>query len=200
MRLLDTHLTLRSVIYIPIYLILKIRTRWTQKLALACSLCLTIVMIAITITRASGIRWRGKLDSIWEVFFQMIAAEKGLILAAVSAFRALYISRAKERRKRSPETQRSRWVSLNRVLYFLLSPRTWRFRPTGSGKENLVDGDVESGNEFPSIPGGTLTGMRSFIDRQGQPTAQGSQVIDSIALTEEDDGSWPLSEDIRSTQ
>ena len=98
---INSQTDVRLVLYIPTYLIWKIQTRWTQKLALACSLCLTVVTITFTITRASGIKFRGRLDAIWEVFFQTIAAEIGMILTAVSAFRELFVSRAKGREKRS---------------------------------------------------------------------------------------------------
>lgn len=191
---MNTYLNLESVVYIPIYLIWKIQTRWTQKLAPVCSPCLTVVIIAITITRASGIRWRGGLDSIWEVFFSDDCCGNRNDLDSGACVPCTICFRAKERRKRSW------WASMNRVFYILLSPRTWRSKSKSSGMENVADKDVENGDGFPSIPGGTMTGMRSFIDRQGKSTIQGSRVVHSIALTEGDDDSWPLSEDIRPTQ
>ncbi len=53
----------------------KIRIRWTQKIAVGCSLCLTVVMITLTIIRASGLRYGNTIDSVWEVYWQIMSAE-----------------------------------------------------------------------------------------------------------------------------
>jgi len=64
----------------------------------------TLVMIIFTAIRASGLERRGKLDQIWVTFWQILAAETGLALMAMSAFRALYVSRKKGKRVRKAGT------------------------------------------------------------------------------------------------
>jgi hypothetical protein len=82
---------------IPIRLIWQIRIRWTQKVALAFSLCLTIVVIILTIVRAVGLYHADQFDSVWEVFWQMMAAEFGLIMTSVTASRAFLVARSNEK-------------------------------------------------------------------------------------------------------
>ena len=121
-----THLTQISVVCIPVYLIWTIQTRWTQKIALTCSLCLTSVMIIVTIIRVSGIQYHGKINAAWEILWQILAAEISLILTAVSSFRALFVVRAKERNRRSYDEPRplSWWNDGGRFRGVLL-PRSW---------------------------------------------------------------------------
>jgi hypothetical protein len=72
---------------------MKVRRR--QKVALACSLCLTFVIIALTIVRASRLRhWSGVPDPTWAAYWCFIPALMGLILTSATALRALFVSRA----------------------------------------------------------------------------------------------------------
>jgi hypothetical protein len=79
---------------IPIRIIWKVRIRRRQKLALSCSLCLTIIMIVVTVMRLVGLRRGRVLDVLWEIYWQFVAAEVGLILTAAAALRTLFVVRA----------------------------------------------------------------------------------------------------------
>ncbi|KAF2233027.1 hypothetical protein EV356DRAFT_449217, partial [Viridothelium virens] len=93
------------ILIIPAYLIWRIRIRWTQKVALACSLCLTIVTIVFTVVRAVGMQYHGKLDAIWVNFWQLTAAEVGIILTAITAFRVLFVARRKAQEDRERDIE-----------------------------------------------------------------------------------------------
>ncbi|KAJ5946524.1 hypothetical protein N7454_003363 [Penicillium verhagenii] len=80
------------ILAIPAGLILKIRVDWTQKLALGSSLCLTFVLVALSITRVAGLKYHKQVDLIWETYWQSMSAELGVFLAAASAFRAFFVS------------------------------------------------------------------------------------------------------------
>jgi len=56
------------------------------------------------IIRVSGLENHGQVDPIWLTFWQLLSAEVGLILTAMTAFRTLCVARVKERRSRSPES------------------------------------------------------------------------------------------------
>lgn len=73
---------------------------FVQKLALSTSLCLTIILIALSITRASGLVWKGKMDYVWEFYWIIMSANVGVILASASAFRAFFV--AQKNNKTSP--------------------------------------------------------------------------------------------------
>ncbi|KAF2204503.1 hypothetical protein GQ43DRAFT_493224, partial [Delitschia confertaspora ATCC 74209] len=63
------------ILFIPIRIIWTIRVSWGQKLALICSLCLTIFMIIITIIRVSGLVNDGAIDNTWEVYWLVLGGE-----------------------------------------------------------------------------------------------------------------------------
>lgn len=71
-------------------------------------------MIAITTLRIIGLKRHGKLDYIWEIYFTAIAAEIGLTLVAMTAFRALYVSRTQGEHVKSP-TAKSNWNQKGRA-------------------------------------------------------------------------------------
>jgi hypothetical protein len=153
------------VLVIPVVLIWKIRISWTQKVALVLTLCLTIVMVIITIARIVGLIWRGKLDSVWETYFMVIPAEIGLALVAVTAFRALYISRSKSRPTPTAITSFGWYDKGKSVVWKLITKTTGKTPSAESGSlqnDMRVNGWI--GND---IPHGTMTGMRTFIKGNG---------------------------------
>ncbi|KAL8725053.1 MAG: hypothetical protein Q9181_006557 [Wetmoreana brouardii] len=157
------------ILYIPFQLIWKVKIKMIQKLTLACSLCLTVVVIIFTVTRASGLEWQDKLDVLWEVYFQIVAAEVGLILVALTAFRALFVSRAASK-QHSPPKRPAYWVKSKLALRRLLGPRRWTTRyPTDmDGVRQHRDPEDGLDPQLPSIPGATMTGMQTFINHQGE--------------------------------
>ena len=146
------------------------KIKLAQKLALGCSLCLTAVVVIFTVTRAIGLEWQGKLDVLWEVYFQVVAAEVGLILVAMTAFRALFVSRAASH-QRSPAQYPDFWLKSKLALRNVFDPRRWTSKSSkdmsGGQKHGSESDDFDGG--LPSIPGATMTGMRTLINHQGRP-------------------------------
>lgn len=130
-------------------------------------------MVVFTITRASGLEWKGNLDVLWEVYFQIIAAEVGLILVAVTAFRQLFVSQINQNRRAPPKSPPF-WTGAVNTMRGLLDPRRWtssysgyRNGPQGRGSERKPKGLF---GRLPDISGATMTGVRTFIDEQGEQT------------------------------
>ena len=181
---------------IPFRLIYGIKIRWTQKIALSCSLCLTILTIGVTITRISGIhtgRTVKSIDSVWETYWQFIAANLALILTTATAFRTFFVSKVKnDRAFRSPSETQAKWYT--RAKYHILSlftSKTWRSKRSSDRQE------ADNKHDFPMqlprhIPRGTITGIQTFIDKQGKTGTRNSQVMHSM-MREENDDAWPLS-------
>ena len=143
----------------------------SQKFTLACSLCLTVVVIIFTVTRASGLEWQSKLDVLWEVYFQIVAAEVGLILVSTTAFRALYVSGA-ARNQQLPQKYPSLLIRSKDVLRKILDPRRWTSRQSkdmagGNASDNAIAKDGFDG-KLPSIPGATMTGINTYIEHHGE--------------------------------
>ena len=183
-----------AVLYIPFQLIWRVKIRLIQKFTLACSLCLTVVVIAFTVTRAIGLEWQDKLDVLWEVYFQIAAAEVGLILVAMTAFRALFVPRTAQN-QHSPQKYPSLWVKSKITLRRLLDPRRWisnySKEVTGGQKlDNTKDGFNE---RLPSIPGAAITGIHTFINHQGETTRSDIEHPTYPTSTEANQNTWPFS-------
>ena len=135
-------------------LIWKIQIKWTQKLALTVSLCLTVVMVVLTITRVSGLRFKGNLDAVWETYWLILSAEVGIVLTSVSAFRAFFVSRSNRNRDRGiqPLGTQMQWChqenrSLKQKFSFTL-------------RRQNKDTELPMSN-LPVIPRAYITGRRT---------------------------------------
>jgi glucan phosphoethanolaminetransferase (alkaline phosphatase superfamily) len=82
------------VLVIPFSLIWKIRVRLSQKIVLVCSLCLTILMAALSIVRVCGLVYGDAIDSVWQTYWQFLGSEIGLFLASAVALRAFFMARS----------------------------------------------------------------------------------------------------------
>jgi hypothetical protein len=103
---------------------------------------------------------------VWETYFIVLAAEVGLSLVAITAFRALYVSKAKNRHLH--DTIKSfNWYKKGRsVILRIVSKTTGNNAYGGSGSTEIDDrGKAHLKHD---IPRGTITGMRTFIDENGK--------------------------------
>lgn len=182
-----------SVLYIPVRLIWKAQIRWTQKAALAMSLCLTVVMIVVTIIRVSGVLLGDIVDDVWESYWLILSAEVGIIMTAVTAFRTFFVARSKRQRGQSPG-ERTHWYDRSkRLLHRTFSPSRWRFK---SGEQSSIGHEAEQNNQhvfmeaLPNLPRAHMTGVRTFIDAHGR-TMNDSRIMQS-QMTQGDDEIWPL--------
>ncbi|KAJ5982462.1 hypothetical protein N7451_012562 [Penicillium sp. IBT 35674x] len=95
------------ILAIPIALILRIRMDPLQKVALSTSLCLTILLVLLSVVRIAGLKHNGQVDTIWETFWQTMSAESGVCLAAFSGFRVFFMPRRQKKAYISPDGIRS---------------------------------------------------------------------------------------------
>lgn len=170
------------------------KIKLVQKLALACSLCLTVVVIIFTVTRASGLEWQDKLDVLWEVYFQIVAAEVGLILVAMTAFRALFVSRTAQEQQ-SPRKHPSFWVKSQYALKRLLDPRRWMSnysKDVTGGQKHVTTNDGPNG-KLPSIPGAAMIGMHTFIYHQGEAAKSDIGLSTHPNSSNANQDTWPFS-------
>lgn len=146
-----------------------IQMKWTQKIALGFSLCLTIMMIVVTRIRESGLRTNNVVDVVWGTYWQFISVEIGLIMTAMTALHSLFVTR------RSRETSGSTWYTKAKAICIHMLPRRSRF--TGPDPQ-AVSGVKDGLNNPPTVPGATLTGIHTYIKRCGKPPAS-SQIMQS---------------------
>lgn len=55
-------------------------------------LCLTVVVIAVTIIRVSGTLLDDTIDTVWGTYWLILSAEVGIIMTAMISFRAFLVS------------------------------------------------------------------------------------------------------------
>lgn len=156
-----------QVLYIPVRLIWKIQIKWTQKLALTVSLCLTVLMIVLTITRVSGLKFQGNFDAIWETYWLILSAEVGIVLTSVAAFRAFFVFRSNRSQDRGtqPLGARMQWChqeqrSLKQKFSFSLWRSNSRVQDLSRRYEANEDHEVPMSN-LPDIPRAHITGFRT---------------------------------------
>ena len=147
------------VLSLPVSILWKVRISVRQKIGLAFSLCLSGVMIIVTIIRIAGMRQRGSgsVDIVWVAFWQQQECSIAVLMVSVSAFRSLFVpspaTPALQRQQRYSPSEKGR--------------RLLRRRPD----PDLYD--THETNGLPQIPSATLTAMATVRgeDRQSKETA-----------------------------
>jgi hypothetical protein len=138
------------VIAIPIKLILKIKIAPEKKIYLTLSLCLTVILIIVTIIRASGLVNKGKLDTTWEIFWQIMSAEIGIMIATATTFRALFVAQKTEKGAGSKP----------RPMLGSTTPKTLSRRKS---QDSSYEEDIEAGNQLANLPR-PLPGVHTSIE------------------------------------
>ena len=157
-----------AVIAIPVTIVWKIRVSLKQRLALALSLCLSFVMIIVTIVRVSGLVINSvqSIDVIWEIYWQYVEAAVAVVMASLTAFRSLFIMRGSGVGEHHPEGRSHSGMTLLRKLFSL---RTWRRGSKEQGMHALPDEELPGHGDpsLPEIPRPFMTGIRTFIRGTG---------------------------------
>ena len=127
-------------------------------------------MIIIAIVRISGMVLRNSLDMVWVLFWHQVEGAVAIIMVSITAFRSLLgIKALKERERQKMERP---WFS---------------YRPKPLARYFKKETQDESNSQkLPSVPGATLTGMRTFINGNGiwdESTALG--------MTHKSEKDWP---------
>jgi len=143
------------VVSFPVALLWRVQITLRQKVGLAMSLCLSLVMAITAITRISGIKLPGgAVDIVWLAFWQQQECSIAVIMVSVSAFRSFFVVSASK--NASPRLPKSSTYWRRRLLQ----------------KRSASSEDTEKGvNVLPQIPSATMTGMRTVIQE-----ARGSRV------------------------
>ena len=126
-------------------------------------------MILVTITRIAGLRIHGAVDGVWQSYFQIVAAEIGIILASVSTYRTLFVSHQRGKiikAKKSIEDQEHFYSSSRGFMKRVFTPSPWRSKARrqstfNEDKRNQYGHAVMG--DLPEIPRAHMTGVRTFI-------------------------------------
>lgn len=147
------------VLTVPVCILWRVRISVRQKIGLAFSLCLSCVMVIVTIVRIAGMRPRGtgSVDIVWLVFWQQQECSIAVLMVSISAFRSLFVpgpakTPGPRQQQCSPSEKREGIVRRR------LDPDLY---------------DIYETNGLPQIPDATLTGLATVIggDRRSQESA-----------------------------
>lgn len=165
-----------------------------------------------TIVRMGGIHTGHpvkSIDSVWETYWQFVAANIAVGMTAATAFRTFFVSRNADNHDQGQGAQdddcRETWYGKSwRLMSSVFSTRLWhswrsKNYPRGSSERGSGrdDSPMELRQQFPRA---TLTGMRTFIGKHAISHSHGaSQIMRSVGEEEFRD-SWPLSAAARKSQ
>ncbi|KAF7876780.1 hypothetical protein EAF04_001863 [Stromatinia cepivora] len=179
------------ILTIPICLIWQVKIKWTQKIMLAMSLCLTIILTIVAIIRVYGLQFHGKVDQIWEIYWLIIGAEVGVILTSATAFRTFFVARSNNKLVQSPHGGLRWYYKSRQTLKRLMNLASWRSKSNvreGGYEQYGEEGRVKM-NDLPSIPRAHMTGVRTFIDGKGK-SQDVSQLLRSEVIHVDSEVSW----------
>lgn len=126
-----------------------------QKLVIGVFLCLSTAMVVVALIRISAYGLRGNIDLTWQLFWLYMEACIALTMASVTTFRTVFITVSSKRNEK--KHQRPSYSMRQRLVAKLGG----RSRP-----DELEKWENEEG--LPTVPGATLTGMRTFIRRNNR--------------------------------
>lgn len=153
MLFLVTLADLRLVVSIPIFILHRSRIQLRQKLAVGTFLCLSIVMVAISITRSAKIQGPPGVpeDVTWMLFWVYSESAIAILMVSLTAFRTVF------NLKKEEESRKER----------LKKPPTYR---QYENYERKQEKDVEAATMqgLPEIPSATLQGVDAFIRWNGR--------------------------------
>ncbi|KAL8711212.1 MAG: hypothetical protein Q9220_004357 [cf. Caloplaca sp. 1 TL-2023] len=136
------------IITIPVALLWRVQIDMRRKLVLGTMLCLSIFTIITAIVRVSGGKSaNGQIDSSWVIFWLHIETAVAVMVASISAYRALFVV------ERSRHHETPRYISRLRAKLWERSKDSHETRNNNNNNKGL-----------PSIPAPTLSGMQTFIN------------------------------------
>lgn len=129
-----------------------------KRLGLCVFLCLSMVMIIIAIARSLGYLPQGaSTKATWQYLLLYLEASIAIIMASITAFSAFVLTKDYKAPKQKKEDQSPPYPFSEGLLH----KKAWR---------NRLEWEERDGEHLPHVPSATLTGMHTFIHRQGRST------------------------------
>ena len=141
------------LVSVPILMLRRTQIKAQQKFGLAISLCLSLFMAIVAVTRMSAIKLENdSVDIVWLCFWQQQECSVAVIMISVSAFRSFFLKKSSKPAPPRNRLPSQRWIA------------KWRPNRWSVAKQ-------PSDLDLPEIPNATLTGVRTAIEAAGAPTS-----------------------------
>ena len=163
------------IVSLPIHLLRSVKIRVRQKIVIGVFLSLNLFMAFTASVRVSGLKFRGTFDEVWLFAWQHIEACVAVAMISLTAFRSVFVGSEALRAQR--ESPKKPWYSSS-----IEAIRRKRARQNS---------DKEAIRGLPSIPGATLTGMRTYI-RGGHGAGMSQNTTGSTTIYDGEVDDWPL--------
>ena len=163
------------IVSLPIRLLWSVKIKMRQKVIIGVFLSLNLFMAFTASVRVSGLKFRGTFDEVWLFAWQHIEASVAVAMISLTAFRSVFVAADASRAQR--ESPKKAWYSSS-----IEAIRRRRARQNS---------DEEATKGLPSIPGATLTGMRTFI-QGGHHTEMSENSTGSTTTYDGEVDDWPL--------
>ena len=129
-----------------------------KRLGLYVFLCLSTVMIIIAVARSLGyLPQCSTTKATWQYLWLYLEASIAIIMASITTFSAFVLTKDNKAPNQNKNNQSPPyWFSDG-----LLQKKAWR---------NSLEWEDRDGEHLPHVPSATLTGIHTFIYRQGRST------------------------------
>lgn len=144
------------------------------------------MIIIITVVRIPGLRAGNTVDFVWETYWQVISVEVGLIMTAITAFRAFFVSRSNEGAAQSSGGSSSVYGKSLRRFKRSCNPRMWQAKFTRKGIDEVHKSASDGMINLYEVKG-SKTGVHTFISGQGKAGKGASHVMRSQGGAGDDD-------------
>lgn len=174
---------------IPIIILYKAQLKLSTKFGLCAFLCLSIFMCFCSLIRIGGYTWHHTTDLTWSLFWQQLEASTAVSMASITVFRSIFVAsnrRLEEGQERSPLA----------AYFHKLRQRFWSTRSIEY--DDSQDRKRQSPWRLPTIPGATITGIRTFIGGGKRGEMKNTGLASELSMFETDyhahlkrpDGIW----------
>ncbi|KAJ8131069.1 hypothetical protein O1611_g2555 [Lasiodiplodia mahajangana] len=148
------------VVSIPIIVLRNSLLSRSTKFGVATFLCLSIFMAIIAIIRLSGYYYKGYGNSVWEFFWQQVECAVAVTTASITAFRTLFVKQQRHDRFGATDSQEPSLFRRFLMRFNALAREQPDEKPTLTSDSWI--------SKLPQVPSPILTGIRTFIHRNGR--------------------------------
>ncbi|KAF2756236.1 hypothetical protein EJ05DRAFT_512766 [Pseudovirgaria hyperparasitica] len=134
------------IVSIPVIILRQSNLKFRQKMVLGIFLCLSLVMVAMAITRVSKVKNDIGTDVPWSLFWQFMEAAVAVFMASLTTFRTAFVKHNQSGQHAPPPL-----YSYKRLL---------RGRKNKSSENDFEDTEI---GHLPQVPRPTMTGLGTFI-------------------------------------
>jgi hypothetical protein len=144
-----------------------------QKIVLGVFLCLSLVMLIVSVVRVCKVKDASHIDGAWVVFWQQMEGVVAILMASITTFRTIFVGQGSRILDECQPRPSHSWLAGIKLK-----------------KSSTKINGVEEGKALPAIPAATLTGLRTLIRRNHRSPGATTLLQSDIASLDEEAYLW----------